>query len=67
MERLLSAIIKENSGKNCYMDEIDYEILLKSISEKLENLKQFINGSCIHELNNIQNIVSYQLNRRKLQ
>jgi len=61
----LSDIIKKKSDKNCYSEEIEYNILLEAISEKLENLKGFVNGSCIHELINIQCIISNQLNRRK--
>jgi len=64
-ERFLSDIIREQTNKNCYSEEIDYSILLEAISEKLENLKCFVNGSCIHELINIQCIISNQLNRRK--
>ncbi|OGW79673.1 MAG: hypothetical protein A3J81_06105 [Nitrospirae bacterium RIFOXYB2_FULL_43_5] len=64
-ERLLSNIIREKANKNCYSEEVDYSILLEAISEKLENLKGFVNGSCIHELINIQCIISNQLNRRK--
>jgi hypothetical protein len=61
----LSSIIKDKSGKNCYSEEIDYYIILEAIAEKLENLKGFVNGSCIHELTNIQSIIFNQLKRRE--
>ena len=63
MEINLSDIIHKKSGKNCYMEKIEYKILLEAISEKLENLKGFVNGSSIHELINIQSIISNQLKR----
>jgi len=57
----LSEIIHKKTGKNCYMEKIEYPFFIEAISEKLEELKSFCNGSVIHDLLNIQIIILNQL------